>query len=260
MPSRPSSVAVLALALALMSGCAGGRFGRPAGVAVPFPEAADIWTELSRACRAVTLARAELRVSGRVDGQGFPALTTGLVVDADRLSILAMAGARSVFRLAGDRASVVLLNYLDRRMTRGPAADVVDALVGVRLTPDRLLALLTGCVSSDPVATLAERIGTTARIRTADSIIYLAERNGQWRLAAAEFGDVMADYRRVDPAGPREIELRRGSDVTLRIRVIEFERNPQLSPAVFQLAVPDAFVEVPLDALRQGGPLGPREP
>lgn len=229
-------------------------------MAVSFPEGSSVWTELVRPCRGVTMVRAELRVSGRVDGQGFPSLTTGLAVDADRLAIEAVAGPRRVFNLAGDRASVVLLNHLDGRMTRGPAADVVDALVGVRLTPDRLLAVLTGCVSTDAAPVLAERLGTTARIRTADSLIYLVEHHGQWRLAAAEFGDVLADYRRVEDGWPREIELRRGADVTLRLRVIEFERNPQLPPAVFQLQVPDAFVEVPLDALRQGGPLGSREP
>jgi hypothetical protein len=253
-------LAALMLALAVSAACAGGRFVRPAGTAVPFPEGPAIWMELSRGCRAVAMARAELRVSGRVEGQGFPSLTTGLVADADHLAIQTMAGARPVFTLAGDRASVVLLNHLDRRMTRGAAADVVDALVGVRLQPDRLLALLSGCVSSDATVTLAERVGAAARLRTADSVIYLVERQGQWRLAAADFGDVTADYRRVEDGWPREIELRRGVDVRLRLRVIEFERNPRLSPAVFDLQVPDAFVEVPLETLRQSGPLGRREP
>lgn len=248
------------LTLVLSTACAGGRFVRPAGTAAPFPEAADIWAELSRACRPVTMARAELRVSGRVAGQRVPSLTTGLVVDDARLAIDSRAGGRRVFALAGDRAGVVLLNYLDRQATRGPAGDVVDALIGVRLEPARLLALLSGCVSSDPVVTQAERFGTVVRLRVSDTVIYLAERGGQWRLAAAEFGDVAADYLRIESGWPREIALRRGANVTLRLRVIEFERNPQLPPALFQLQVPDAFVEVPLDDLRQSGPLGRRDP
>src|SRR5690606_8297728 len=130
-PPRSSVVAAITLILALSAACAGGRFVRPAGAAVPFPEGPGIWTELSRACRGVTMAQAELRVSGRVEGQGFPSLTTGLAVDADRLAIEAMAGARRVFTLAGDTQSVVLLNHLDGRAARGAAADVVDALVGV---------------------------------------------------------------------------------------------------------------------------------
>jgi hypothetical protein len=257
-----SALAAVACVLVFVfsAGCAGGRFVRPAGAAVPFAEATAIWAELSRPCRAVTMARAQLRVSGRVSGQRVPSLTTGLAVDADRLAIESQAGVRRVFTLAGDRRAVVLLNHLDGQATRGPAGDVVDALVGVRLEPDRLLALLSGCVSPDPVVATAERVGAVARLRTADSVIYLSERGGQWRLTAAEFGDVVADYRRVDAGWPRDIELRRGEAVTLRLRVIEFERNPQLPPAVFQLQVPDAFVEVPLDVLRQSGPLGRRDP
>jgi hypothetical protein len=258
--NRSVVLPALGLVLALSAGCAGGRFVRPSGTAVPFAEGPAVWMELARGCRAVTMVRAELRVSGRVGGQGFPSLTTGLVAGADRLAIEAMAGARRVFTLAGDGSSVVLLNHLDRRTTRGTAADVIDALVGVRLTPDRLLALLSGCVSSETTVTQAERVGATARLRTADSLIYLTERDGRWRLAAGEFGDVMADYRRVEDGWPREVELRRGDDVTLRLRVIEFERNPQVPPAVFQLQVPDTFVEVPLEVLRRDGPLGRHEP
>jgi hypothetical protein len=47
--------------------------------------------------------------------------------------------------------------------------------------------------------------------------------------------------------------------VTLTLRVIEFERNPQLSPGLFRQSVPQSFVEIPLDELRRDGPLGRRE-
>jgi hypothetical protein len=257
---RPAAALACVLAVVLSTGCAGGRFVRPAGAAVPFAEATAIWAELSRACRAVTTVRTQLRVSGRVDGQRVPSLTTGLAAGADRLAIDSQAGVRRVFSLAGDARAVVLLNHLQGHVTRGPAGDVVEALVGVRLEPDRLLALLSGCVSTDPVVAEAERVGAFARLRTVDSVIYLRERGGQWGLVAAEFDDVVADYRSVEAGWPRDIEIRRGAAVTLRLRVIEFERNPQLPPAVFQLQVPEAFVEVPLDALRQSGPLGRRDP
>jgi hypothetical protein len=248
------------LAVLASAGCAGGRFVRPAGASVPFAEARDIWNDLSRPCRSVTSARAELRVSGRVAGQRVPGLTTGLAVDGQRLAIDARLSGRRVFNVAGDLAEVVLLRHLDGRVARGPAADLVDALVGVPLTPPRLLALLSGCVAVDVTVTAADRIGALARLRTPDSVIYLAERNGRWRLVAAEFGDVVADYRRVEDGWPREVELRRNPDVTLMLRVIEFERNPQLSSALFQVQVPASFVEMSLDDLRRDGALGQRAP
>jgi hypothetical protein len=259
---RTFGPASLILTLVVMAGvgCAGGRFVRPAGAAVPFPEASNIWNDLSRPCRSVTSARAELRVSGRIAGQRVPGLTTGLAVDTGRLAIDARLSGRRVFSLAGDLPHVVLLRHLDGRVARGPAVDLVDALVGVPLTPARLLALLSGCVAVDAAVAAADRVGALARLRTRDSTIYLAERDGRWRLVAAEFEDVVADYRRIEDGWPREVELRRNPDVTLMLRVIEFERNPQLPSAVFQLQVPTSFVEMPLDDLRRDGPLGQRAP
>jgi len=251
---------ILTFVVVAGAGCAGGRFVRPAGTYVPFPEATAIWTELSRSCQSVTSARAELRVSGRIAGQRVPGLTTGLAVDAGRLAIDARLSGRRVFSLAGDLSDVVLLRHLDARVARGSAVDLVDALVGVPLTPARLLALLSGCVAVDATVTAADRIGAHARLHTPDSTIYLAERDGRWRLVAAEFGDVVADYRRLEDGWPREVELRRTPDVTLMLRVIEFERNSQLPSAVFQVQVPASFVEIPLDELRRDGPLGQRAP
>ncbi len=200
--------------------------------------------------------RAQLRVSGRVGGRRFPALTAGIGLEPERLSLVAMAGTRPVFNLAGTRARAVLVNHIEGTGARGPAGDLIDALVGVALPPERLLALLTGCVSADPDVTATDRVGAYGRVHAADSTVYLRERDGQWRLAAAEFGDVVADYRRVEAGRPREIEVRRGADVALRLQVIEFERNPQLPPAVFELQVPDRFVEQSLEELRRAGPLG----
>jgi len=218
-----------------------------------------VWEQLVEQCRPVVLARAELRVSGRVNGEGIPSLTTGVAVDAHRLAIVALVGVQRVFNLAGTADAVVLLNHLEARVTRGSAAEVVEALVGVHLPPLRLLALLSGCVSADTAVTGSDRIGDIVRLRTSDSTIYLRERNGQWRLHAAEFDDITADYRSLANGWPREIEVRRAPEVALRLRVIEFERNPQLPAAAFVLPVPDAYIDMPLDTLRREGPLSRRD-
>lgn len=249
---RTAACGLLAVAI---SGCAGARFVRPTGTPQPFPEADTVWAALSSGCRAVTSARVQLRVSGRIGGQRIPGLTTGLAVDATRVAIDARAGARRVFSLAGDRSEVVLLRHLDGRMARGPAGDLLDALVGVRLEPARLLAVLSGCVAVDPTFQSGDRVGPYARIQTPDTLIYLAPLDRGWRLAGAEFDGVVADYRRLERGWPGEVELRR-PDVSLRLQVVEFERNPRLPAVVFQLPVPAAFVEMSLDELRRDGPLG----
>ena len=66
---------------------------------------------------------------------------------------------------------------------------------------------------------------------------------------------MVVDYRRLDAGVPREIEIRRGPDVSLRLRVIEFVRNPALPEAVFSPRVPEAFVEISVDELRRSGSL-----
>ena len=138
---------------------------------------------------------------------------------------------------------------MERRVIQGPAARIVDALVGVWMGPDRLLALLTGCVSSHPSGLSGVRVGGLLRVDLADSRVYLVPADEDWRLRAAEFEDVLVDYRRIEGGWPREIELRRGPDVRLRLRVIELDRNPILPAALFQLTVPASYIHTPVDAL-----------
>lgn len=251
-----SWLVALVLALASTAGCAGGRFVLPSGAPAAFPEGADVWAALTGNCRSVTAMRAQLRVSGRVHGNRVPALTVGAGIEPDQLSLVAMAGARPVFNLAGRRDAAVLVNHIAGTWTRGPADDVTDALVGLALPPDRLMALVTGCVSADPAVTSSDRVGAYGRVHTADSTIYLRERDTRWALAAATFGDVVADYRRVVDGWPRDIQVQRGRDVSLRLQVIEFDRNPALPRGVFELQVPDRFVEQTLEELARTGPLG----
>lgn len=240
----------------LGSGCAG-RFVRPTGPAIPEPGAVAAWDAIAADCRGVTSTRAELRVSGEVGGSRFPSLTTGLAVSDAGLAIVATYNARSLFHLAGPASDVVLLDHLEQRAFRGPAPAIVEALVGVAIGPDRLLALLTGCVSPRPDAGAGARVGGLLRVDLPGSRVYLAEDDGGWRLRAAEFDDVVADYRRVDEGRPREIELRRGEAVRLRLRVIELERNPILPASLFQLSVPASYIQTPLAALGDEQLLGP---
>lgn len=249
---------LLAASVITLAGCATGRFVRPTGASVPFPEAIDIWSDLTRPCRDVTAYRAQLRVSGRLHGQRVPGLTTGAAGDADRLAIAASHGATRAFHVAGRAAEVTLLLPLDERVVRGPAADVVDALVGVRLDPAGLLAVLTGCVAAGADVANAERLGAFARLTTSDGTVYLRQRGSEWQIAAAEMGAMTIDYRRLDAGWPREIAITRAPDVALTLEVVEFERNPRLSSALFDVVVPASFAETPIDALREDGAFGRR--
>lgn len=246
-------LAAVALAGAIGAGCATGGFVRPSGTPTPFPDGPLVWDGLTRACGDVSAYQAQLRVSGRVNGQRVPGLDAGLALDAGRLAMMARAGARNVFHIAGRAEGLTLLLQLDGRVVRGPAVDVIDALVGVRVEPAQLLAALTGCLMADADVTATERVGRLARITTADGIVYLRPRGSDWHLAASEFDGIIVDYRRVVEGWPRDLVIRQGSEVALRFEVIEFVRNPPLQPGLFEVSVPASYIEVPAASLRDDG-------
>lgn len=247
-----------ALVVLIAAGCATGAFVRPAGPSVPFPEAGDIWSDMTRRCVDLSSYRAQLRVSGRVDGERVPGLMVGVAIDNEQIAMEARYGAARVFTLGGHAENVTLLLDRDARVVRGSAADIVEALVGIPMAPSRLRELLTGCLAPADELSDAARIGSVARLTAADVAVYLRLRSGIWQLIAGEFDGVVADYRRVDADGPREIVLRRPAETTLTLQVIEFERNPQLGPGLFRPVVPESFVETSLETLRATGLVGRR--
>lgn len=244
----PLSLPLVLVVLGGAAGCAG-RFVPPVGPPIPEPAATTAWDGLSAACRDVTALRAELRVSGEIDGRRFPSLTTGMAVEADRLAVVATYSARPIFNLAGASDEVTLLDHQERRVVTGPAAAIVEALVGVPVDPGRLLALVTGCVSRDPAPVAGARIDRLLRVDLADAVVYLVQADGGWRLRAAAFDDVIVEYRRVEHGWPRELEMRRGGRVRLRLRMVEWERNPILPAALFKLTVPASYIHTPLEAI-----------
>jgi hypothetical protein len=216
----------------------------------------------------VTTYQAQLRVSGRVAGRRIPGLTVGLALDASgRIGMEFRVGGPPMLNLAGSADRATLLLHEQGRVVTAPAADIVEALVGARLGPARLLALLTGCVSSDPTLTEAGVADDLVVVTTPDAVVYLArtEREGQgeraWRVRAGEFEGLLADYRPFESTWPSEIDVRsdtgRSPRVALALRVVEFDVNsPRFNPAVFSVVVPDRAVATSLDELRDSGPLG----
>lgn len=246
------------LAVAATAGCATGGFVRPAGPPTPFPEADILWRDLTRVCRDVTSYRAQLRVSGRLNGQRIPGLSAGLALERDRLAMNLRWGATPEISMAGPSTGLTLLMHRSGQVVRGPADDVVEALIGARLSPATLLSALTGCVAADTAVTRSEKVGAFARLTVPDGVVYLRQRSGAWELAASELGDLVIDYRRLVDGWPREIVIRQAPGVALGLQVVEFERNPELTSGLFQLSVPASFADMSVEQLRADGPLGAR--
>ena len=104
--------------------------------------------------------QAELGLSGRAAGQRVRGrVLAGLVPGALRLEGVAPFGA-PVFILVADGMRGTLLLARDRRVVQDAAPeDILNALVGIRLGPDDLRAMLGGCVRAAGESTAARAYG-----------------------------------------------------------------------------------------------------
>ncbi len=263
-PFRRHPGAVLLLGLMLCAGgCAARRFERPAGPTAPAPEAADAWQAVTASCRNLRTAQARLRLVFRAGSRRFPAVTLGALFDTGgRMALDARVGSGSFFVLGGsaDQATLVLR---DGRYVRAPAADIVEALIDVRLEPARLLAILTGCLTPTPEFRQGVRRGRVLEVTADDAIVYLEQTpEGAWRLRAGTFDRLVVDYRSFGPSGPRSLEIRSQPDATrptLSIAISQLEISQPaglVDESLFQPVLPPGATAISLAELRAAGPAG----
>jgi hypothetical protein len=181
--------------LLLASACAAHIFVPPAGAGASAPEAARAWTEATRSCADVHNASGTLRVALR---RGRLRSTSRVV----SVTVTSAGGIRledsTAFLLAGTSARTQLLLRQDRRLVTARADDIVDALVGVKLGPERLLAILSGCATTSSASARADgaaRFGAEIAMPVDDGRVFLQARDGRWRVVAADLGGLIVEFR-----------------------------------------------------------------
>ena len=144
----------------VLAACGTPRVALPGGASTPAPDFAPAYAEARAACENVRTIQAELGLSGRAAGQRMRGrVLAGLVPGALRLEAVAPFGA-PVFILVADGTRGTLLLARDRRVVQDAAPeDILNALVGIRLVPDDLRAMLAGCVRSASEPTAARAYG-----------------------------------------------------------------------------------------------------
>ena len=242
------------------SSCTRALFVPPAGPGAPAPEAAAAWAEATAGCRTAQAYVAALRVSGRFGSERLWPVSIEAAVTADRSIYLgANAGGQSVFVLAGTANRATLWLRRDERVVAAAPADIMDAIVGVSIPPDQLLAVLTGCVARSFDMTRAARHGRLLSVDTSDARLHLEQRDGQWRVKFAETDAFVVEFGAHDGALPKEIWMwsvrGRVPAASLRFVVTDPEVNGQIDPAVFQLPRGAAAASpLTLEELRAAGP------
>lgn len=261
-----SLAAGLAGVLAVAPGCAARGFVPPSGPGVPAPEAAGALNEAARTCRGASTFRGGTRLSGQVgdEGIGSVGIDTGLTSDGG-IFLEARAVGSTIFRLTGTREQATLWLRDDNASLQAAAGDIVEALIGVKLEPNRLLAVLTGCVTRDLAIVEAVRIGRDLVVTTPDAVLYLRQDHGAWRVRGGAFEGLLAVV--VPGAGlPTEIRIQsqpgRVPCVNLRVSLtppLFLNEASTAIDAAIRAAVPAGARPITLEELRAAGPLRTRD-
>ncbi len=267
----------------VVGGCATHRFVPPTGAGEPAPEFGQQFEEATKACRDVRTLTADAALSGRVAGQKVRGRLQMGLADPNALRLEAMApfGA-PLFILAAREGTGTLLLPRDRAVLRDTPADaIIEAIAGIKLTPNELRAVATGCVSPAPTPTGGQRYsgGLEAITLKDNATAFLRIVNGAPRIVAARRPGLLVEYADFASGLPRKIHLWRddaastatsasastsasaaapASDLSLTLSQVEV--NTQLGPAAFTVDVPQDAHPITLDELRRNGPLGRERP
>jgi hypothetical protein len=242
-----------------LAACGMPRVTLPGGVGTPAPDFAAAYAEARAACASVRVLQAELGLSGRAAGQRLRGrVLAGLIPDALRLEGVAPFGA-PVFVLVADGARGTLLLSRERRVVRDAAPEeILNALVGIRLGPDDLRALLSGCVkaAAEPTAGRAYGADWLAVDLASGGTIYLRRLKTRWRIVAGRYGGLEVDYPDVEGERPSHVVLR-GADMNMALALNQVEVNGDLPrDALVALKIPEGVQPLSLEQLRRAGPLG----
>lgn len=261
--ARPRTCAWACIAALVVAGCAPRRLALPTGAGAPFPDYQVAFDQASAACRAVRSLTAELGLSGRVGGQKLRGrVLAGLAEGGDaRLEAVAPFGAPVFILVARANRATLVLPREARVLSGQPPAAILDALVGVDVSPDNLRALVAGCpvVGEKAVAGRAYADGWVAVELAGGGTAYLRRAGARWRIAASAGNDLAVEYREPVDGFPRRLRVwsdtagARRAAVDLAVTVSQLETNMRIDPAAFDVQVPPDAVPLTLDELRRMG-------
>jgi hypothetical protein len=149
---------------------------------------------------------------------------------------------------------------LEDRIVTAPAPAIVEALIGLKISPALLLAILSGCISSSPTVAEARRYaGDVVEIANADATVYLTRQSGRWRVRAGRAAGILVDLAKYEGGLPHEISLRsEGTDapaIAMTLRVTRVDAAPTLPAGAFSVSEPPGATPMTLAELREAGPL-----
>jgi len=231
------------------------------------PDYARAFDEASAPCRGVRTITSELSLSGRA---GSEKLRGRIIAGLERPGSMRLEGVapfgQPVFIMVtrAGRATL-LLPREDRVLADAPPAAVLEALAGIPLDADDLLAILSGCVSADPHPLQGRTYagGWSAVDLAGEVTAYLRRDGDRWRIRAGTREKLTVEYTGFDQDHPSRIRLYMAGDASaatadLTLELSQVDTNVAIDPKAFSVLVPAGAAPLTLEELRRRGPLGNR--
>ncbi len=221
----------------------------------------------------------ELVMDGSIQGHGIShvRLRTNLLngstaaPDSVRLDAIGSSGDPLFNFAAVGNDVTLLLPRQNQKLERGYSEVVLQALIGVRLSPSTLRAVLTGCVpGSGPDFRSITQVGTDWQAvpmqnvlpGEVDRVFLHREMAGQWRIVAATHHEGRmdgwrAEYRDFQNGLPRHIRLVSNTHrrFDLRLSLAQVDVDIPFTTDPFHLLIPPSAAAITLGELLESRPL-----
>jgi hypothetical protein len=248
---RRLRAAIAAASCAVVVACGAGRaiFVPPSGPGDPAPDAAAAWAEATSDCRDLRSVVSTFRVSGRIaDARVWPITVEAAVIANQSIYLSAVASGKPVFMLVGTPSRATLwLRTDDRAVSADPSA-ILQALVGVSLSADDVLGVLSGCVAHAATMGRAARHGGVLSVETSAGTAHLEQRAGRWSVRAFQSATYTAEFVPPGRALPQDawVWSKTGAAAaSLRLAMTEREVNGPVPEQVFRVP-PGAIAAAPI--------------
>ena len=261
---RSLRLGAIIVAFLFVQACTSKALILPTGPGKFYPDYQSTILTATTRCAAVETLGAELTVSGRAGHDRLRSrVLAGLAQPGSvRLEGVAPFGGPTFILTATPTHSTLLLPRDSRVLVGVPAQDILDALIGVRLAPDVLRRVLSGCLlsSSEPVD--GRVYGTkwlVVKMRDGDEN-YLQFDNDLAKLVAVRSGNLLTKYSDFLGAMPRRVQMTRfgvsgAIEVEVTVLLAQIRVNTPLSKEIFSVDIPTTFVPITLENLRSAGPM-----
>ena len=128
-----------------------------------------------------------------------------------------------IFLLAGSAKEATLWLRPEQKALKAPAGEIIEAILGLPMPPDRLLALLTGCATRSFDVTAATSHNGIVAVQTADARVFLQRQGTVWRTLGADAEGFRVEFLWKAGTLPEKVWIRSmpGGDASLDVSVAD---------------------------------------